>query len=30
MRKSIKQIDHLLERGKKRLRLLLEQEGITN
>ena len=30
MRKSIKQIDHLLERGKKRLRLLLEQEGITH
>jgi RNA polymerase sigma factor (sigma-70 family) len=30
MGKSIKQIDHLLERGKKRLRLLLEQEGITH
>lgn len=30
MGKSIKQIDHLLERGKKRLRPLLEKEGITN
>lgn len=30
MGKSIKQIDHLLERGKKRLRPLLEQEGITD
>lgn len=30
MGKRIKQIDHLLERGKKRLRLLLEQEGITH
>jgi RNA polymerase sigma-70 factor (ECF subfamily) len=29
MGKSIKQIDHLLERGKKKLRPLLEQEGIT-
>lgn len=29
MGKSIKQIDHLLERGKKRLKPLLEQEGIT-
>jgi len=29
MGKSIKQIDHLLERGKKKLRLLLEREGIT-
>lgn len=29
MGKSIKQVDHLLERGKKRLRPLLEQEGIT-
>lgn len=30
MGKNIKQIDHLLERGKKALRPLLEQEGITN
>lgn len=30
MGKSIKQIDHLLERGKKRLRSLLEREGITD
>ncbi|WP_268919907.1 RNA polymerase sigma factor [Acetivibrio mesophilus] len=30
MGKSIKQIDHLLERGKKRLRPLLEREGITD
>ena len=30
MGKSTKQIDHLLERGKKTLRPLLEQEGITN
>ena len=30
MQKNIKQIDHLLERGKKRLRLLMEQEGITD
>jgi len=29
MRKSRKQIDHLLERGRKRLRPLLEREGIT-
>lgn len=30
MGKSVKQIDHLLERGKKRLRPLLEREGITD
>ena len=30
MGKSIKQIDHLLERGKKRLRPLLEREGIID
>ncbi len=30
MGKTTKQIDHLLERGKKALRPLLEQEGITN
>ena len=30
MGKNIKQIDHLLERGKKALRPLLEQEGITD
>lgn len=30
MGKTTKQIDHLLERGKKALRPLLEQEGITD
>lgn len=30
MKKTQKQIDHLLERGKKALRLLLEREGITD
>lgn len=30
MGKSVKQIDLLLERGKKRLRQLLEKEGITD
>jgi RNA polymerase sigma-70 factor (ECF subfamily) len=30
MGKTIKQIDHLLERGKKALRPILEKEGITN
>lgn len=30
MGKSIKQIDHLLQRGKKKLRPLLEREGITD
>lgn len=30
MGKTTKQIDHLLERGKKALRVFLEQEGITD
>ena len=30
MRKSTKQIDHLAERAKKRLRRMLEREGITD